>query len=123
MSAKINSMNESENENEYKPHLHIEYTDMDVPVNYVCKICNKPGHWLIDCIRYECKKCGLRGHLMKDCPAISPVPHSIKNSFNQIQVPLQVACQLCGETGHSAIGCVEYILLLEFYKKHHNHSK
>lgn len=49
------------------------------PDNYVCKICNKPGHFISQCPQkdiakkvprsgYLCKICKIPGHFIQDCP-------------------------------------------------------
>ncbi|KAG0149016.1 hypothetical protein CROQUDRAFT_59804 [Cronartium quercuum f. sp. fusiforme G11] len=46
------------------------------PQNYVCKICEKPGHWIQDCPDnsrktqdgYVCRICNVPGHRIQQCP-------------------------------------------------------
>ena len=50
------------------------------PNNYICRICNIPGHWIQQCpykyhpilsqvpSNYVCHKCGIPGHWIQNCP-------------------------------------------------------
>ena len=50
------------------------------PPNYLCRICNIPGHWIQQCpskhnsrvpqvpSNYICNKCGIPGHWIQNCP-------------------------------------------------------
>jgi hypothetical protein len=52
-----------------------------VPDNYICKICNIPGHLIKDCPNkpppntpsstYICNICHIPGHLIRECPTIA----------------------------------------------------
>lgn len=37
------------------------------PPNYICKRCQKPGHYLSDCPTNVCFKCGGEGHIASNC--------------------------------------------------------
>lgn len=69
--------------------------------NYVCKICNIPGHYIKDCPQkqqkqqpnsdeYVCKICNIPGHHIRDC-----------------QQKEEYVCNICSQPGHHVRDCPE----------------
>lgn len=53
--------------------------DDNIPEDYICKICQKPGHFIRNCPQkkksqetppegYTCKICNVNGHWIQNCP-------------------------------------------------------
>lgn len=66
------------------------------PRDYICKLCNVPGHWLKDCELFEprngasVKGFGLTGHK------------------NNVMPPGNYICRLCGISGHWIEQCTQF---------------
>ncbi|CAO3650997.1 unnamed protein product [Cunninghamella echinulata] len=82
---------------------------VSVPDNYVCKICNTPGHFIKDCPQkekkkertlpehYICKICNNTGHHIEDCPQ--------KEKKKERTLPENYICKICNNAGHHIDQC------------------
>lgn len=73
------------------------------PGDYVCKLCNIPGHWLKDCCLFEPR------------PGAKPLSnagpsraHSVSKGQQQIPPPGNYVCRLCGVPGHWIEQCSKF---------------
>ena len=105
------------------------------PMNYVCRICDIPGHWIQQCPNkwkksqsqhvqqpskpptyYICHKCHQRGHWIKDCPnKFNRYKHTLntnnnQNNYNKISLPpSNYICNKCHKPGHWIQQCPNII--------------
>jgi hypothetical protein len=71
------------------------------PRDYICKLCNVPGHWLKDCHLYEPRN-GMNGVIR--CHSRTP---SISGMRSQ-NPPGNYICRLCGVAGHWIEACSKF---------------
>ncbi|EGG00284.1 uncharacterized protein MELLADRAFT_118092 [Melampsora larici-populina 98AG31] len=77
------------------------------PQNYVCKICEKPGHWIQECPSkldpsknlqdgYVCRICNVPGHRIQQCPMKETRVHQSSNQrFNEPKEIGPSTCWFC----------------------------
>ena len=86
---------------------HPSASSRPVPANYVCKICEKPGHWIERCpekgdpslggpppLGYVCKICRQPGHWIQRCPKKD------REQQQTVPPPRGYVCNKCHEPGH-----------------------
>lgn len=73
------------------------------PGDYVCKLCNIPGHWLKDCHLFEPRPG------TKSLSTIGPSrAHVASKGQQQIPPPGNYVCRLCGIPGHWIEQCSKF---------------
>lgn len=89
------------------------------PEDYICKLCNIPGHWLRDCSLFEPHQGHLRAnHEHSQFPSVPERP-----SAGRHPPPGNYICRLCGVPGHWIEQCSKFQPKRDFLATHfHNTS-
>ena len=106
------------------------------PSTYVCNICRKPGHWIMDCPEkrrqplgagvppstYVCHICNKPGHWIQNCPerndrdsvrvggvvpAFLLAHHWVLLALQRSVPPPSYVCRICNTPGHFITHCPE----------------
>ena len=87
------------------------------PVDYVCKLCAVPGHWMKDCHQYEHRPSITRISCTNSVvPTHNLSVHSSSNSLQKMHPPGNYVCRLCGVPGHWIEQCSKFQPRKEMFK-------